>query len=101
MARTQLIATTTQVLAIDKTGTLTQGRFQVSGRHQLASSVLPVALVRRLAAAVEAGVAHHRLAAAVVEDGAVGGEEEEEDGVTVRVCAFLWVVSALHPWLFG
>lgn len=74
-------------MALDKTGTLTEGRFQVSGRHQLTSSILPPALVRRLAAAVERGVAHHRLAAAVVKDAVVdNGEGEEEGDVTVRVC---------------
>lgn len=75
------------MVALDKTGTLTEGRFQVSGRHQLTSSILPPALVRRLAAAVERGVAHHRLAAAVVKDAVVdNGEGEEEGDVTVRVC---------------
>jgi cation transport ATPase len=81
------------VLALDKTGTLTQGQYQVSGRHQLASSKLPLPLVRRLAAAVEGGVAHHRLAAAVVEDGEgveEEGEGQEQGRVMVRVCVRAW-----------
>ncbi len=84
------------MLALDKTGTLTLGAFRVSGRHRLASAALPLPLVRRLAGAVEAGVAHHRLAAAVVEDGeaaamavaGVGGEAPLPR-VTVRAVFFI------------
>ena len=48
-------------------GTLTQGRFQVSGRLLLSSSHLPEATTRLLAASVEDRVAH-RLSAAIVSD---------------------------------
>lgn len=59
---------TVQVLACDKTGTLTEGRFMVSGRltlHRTAKHDPDV--VRLLAASVESNVAH-RLSAAVVLD---------------------------------
>lgn len=57
-----------QVVALDKTGTLTEGRFCVSGRRRLAATArLEEGLVRRLAASVEALVAH-RLSGAVVAD---------------------------------
>lgn len=56
------------VVALDKTGTLTEGRFRVTGRRRLAATArLEEGLVRRLAASVEAVIAH-RLAAAVVLD---------------------------------
>lgn len=57
-----------QVLACDKTGTLTEGRFMVSGRYVLARTAQQEPeLVRLLAASVEAMVAH-RLSAAIVLD---------------------------------
>lgn len=56
------------VVGLDKTGTLTEGRFCVVGRRRLqATSKLEEGLVRRLAASVEAMVAH-RLSAALVMD---------------------------------
>lgn len=59
---------TVQVLGVDKTGTLTEGRFQVSGRLSLRRTAkLDPEVVRLLAASVESVVAH-RLSAAVVMD---------------------------------
>jgi Cd2+/Zn2+-exporting ATPase len=59
---------TVQVLALDKTGTLTEGRFQVSGRMLMKRTAkLDPEMVRLLAASVESVVAH-RLSAAVVLD---------------------------------
>jgi len=59
---------TVQVLGVDKTGTLTEGRFQVSGRLSLRRTAkLDPEVVRLLAASVESVVAH-RLSAAVVLD---------------------------------
>lgn len=59
-----------QVLACDKTGTLTEGRFKVTGRQQLATSRTDFELTRKLAASLETQVAH-RLSNAIVLD-AVG-----------------------------
>lgn len=59
-----------QVLACDKTGTLTEGRFKVTDRLRLVTAQLDFDLARRLAASLEAKVAH-RLSNAIVLD-AVG-----------------------------
>jgi cation transport ATPase len=62
------VLSTVQVLGVDKTGTLTEGRFQVSGRLSLRRTAkLDPEVVRLLAASVESVVAH-RLSAAVVLD---------------------------------